>query len=142
MSLACTCTSRPRAAADALLHGPGLDRGAVAEVEREPEARWIAETPGEHLEVVDALDEHPALGLHAEHDARPFRARQHALEAVHQQRPRADGVEVAARRTRAQRHDGRAERGGDVDRAAQQLEPALAAFVEQARVIGAGRSSR
>ena len=126
-----------RAATDAALDRPRLDGGAVAEIEREPEAGRIAQAPRERLEVVEALDEHPALGLEPDRHAHALGAREHALDAVHQQRPRADGIQGPAHRPRAQRHDWGAERSRHVDGAAQQLQPALAAVVEQARVVGA-----
>ena len=67
-------------------------------IEREPEAGRIAQAPREHLEVVEALDEHPALGLEPDRHAHALGARQHALHAVHQQRPRADGIQGPAHR--------------------------------------------
>jgi hypothetical protein len=67
---------------------------------------------------------------------------EHALHALEQPLPRDRGREVRRRRARPHRHDGRAELGGDVDRAGEHPHALAAPFGQQRREVLAARVER
>ena len=93
----------------------------------------------QRLVVGQRLDQHPGLGLEAQHDPVALGVLEHALAAVDQEVPGALRRLVGRRRAGPHRDDGRPELDRDVDRRAQQLDAPQPALGQQRREVLAAR---
>src|SRR5918911_767649 len=97
----------------------------MADVERQPKLLRVPEPAPQRPVVRQPLDEHSGLGFEGDPDAGTRRMLEDAAAAVDEEGPRACVRLVGGHDARPHRHDGGAELDGDVEGAAQQLDPLL-----------------